>query len=135
MYDLLPKNERTFSVDLSGEDTFLPYKGEFTVKCIVDMGGKHAEELEKTRLMADYANPSDGLYGVATSLAKLRSRVIKSPQWWQDSDGGTLIRDQNVVMHLYSECLRLEEEWRTELKEKAIAAQKENSKTADSTPS
>ena len=134
MYDSLPKNEKTFSIDLNGEDTYLNYKGEFTVKCIVDMGGKHAEELEKTRLTADYANPSDGLYGVATSLAKLRSRVVKSPQWWTDSDGGTGIKDYNIIMHLYGECLRLEDEWRTELKKKASVAQKENKKQ-DSNPS
>lgn len=119
MYDALPKNERSFYIDLDGEDTGVKYQGTFVVKCVLDMGGRHSEELEKTRLMADYANPSDGLYGIAVTLSKLRARIVDSPEWWKQSGGGTTIIDDNIILHLFSECERLEKEWRTELKAKA----------------
>lgn len=119
MYEALPKNDRTFYVDMEGADTGQKYEGTFTVRCLLDMGGRHAEELEKTRLLADYANPSSGLYGIAITLSKLRARIIESPEWWKQSSGGTNILDENIILHLYDECLRLEQEWRSDLKKRA----------------
>ena len=130
MYDSLPKNERTFQIDEKGVDTDVQYKGDFTVKCVLNMGARHREELEKTRLMADYANPSNGLFGIATTLATLRVRIVKGPDWWTESDGGTNIIDENIVLSLYDECLRLEREWRKELKDKAEESQLGNDQKA-----
>ena len=129
MYDALPKREKTFLIDMIGEETGEVYKGEFTIMCILDMGGKHAEELEKTRLMADFANPSNGLLGISITLAKLRARIIDGPKWWENSNGGSTIMDEDVIGHLYDECLRLEKEWRENLKKKAEEAQAGNLKT------
>jgi hypothetical protein len=98
MYSNLPKNEKTFSVDLTGEDTGQKYTGEFTVRCVLNMSGKHQLELEKTRLMADYANPSRGLAGIAISLATIRARIVKAPEWWAETDAGAEILDENVVL-------------------------------------
>lgn len=128
MYEALPENDRTFHVDMKGEDTGINYNGTFTSRCILDMGGKHSEELEKTRLMADYANPSNGLYGIAVTLSKLRARITEAPEWWKQSDGGSTIRDENVILHLFDEVVRLEQEWREELKDQGKEAKESNEK-------
>lgn len=134
MYEALPKNDRTFYVDVEGADTGQKYEGTFTVRCLLDMGGRHAEELEKTRLLADYANPSNGLYGIAITLSKLRARIIDGPEWWKQSAGGTSILDENVILHLYDECLRLEQEWRADLKKQADKAAKAPEKPEEEKP-
>lgn len=129
MYDSLPKKEKTFQLDIVGSDTGLPYKGEFTVLSVLDMAGKHGLELEKTRLMADYANPSRGLAGISITLATIRARIIKAPDWWDELDQGSQILDENVILNLYDHIMSAEEEWKSKLKkavkESETAAKKE----------
>lgn len=126
MYGALPKNERTFTIDVTGETTGIQYKGEFVAKCVLNMAGKHAMELEKTRLMADYANPSAGLMGIAISLATVRAKVLKGPEWWTSSNGGADIIDENVIFTIFDECLKIENDWKNTLKKRAEEAQKGN---------
>ena len=89
------------------------------------MSGKHALELEKTRLQADYANPSRGLRGIAITLATLRAKIVKAPTWWDDLDAATEMLDENVVLAIYDQCVKAEEEWRDKVKKQAEAAKKE----------
>ncbi len=126
MYEALPKNEKTFEVDVLGTDTGVQYQGQFTVKCILNMADRHSMEMEKTRLMADYANPSGGLAGIAITLATLRTKVIKGPPWWENSDGGINIMDENVIIAVYDQCSQAESEWRKSLKETSEKAQSKN---------
>lgn len=129
MYGALPKNERTFTIEMDGETTGIKYKGEFTAKCVLNMSGKHSLELEKTRLMADYANPSAGLAGIAISLATIRAKVVSGPDWWTKSDGGANILDENVIFKIFDECVKMEIDWRSDLKKKGDEAQKGNDQT------
>jgi hypothetical protein len=126
MYDSLPKNEKTFDIDVVGGDTGVTYKGQFTVLCILDMAGKHRLELEKTRLMADYANPSRGLFGIATSLATIRAKVVSAPDWWKNEEDGAGIKDENVIFAIYDKCIDMENQWRKELKEASSEAKEES---------
>lgn len=119
MYDHLPKNQKTFTIDAVGEDTFVPYKGEFTVKCVLNMSGKHALELEKTRLMADYANPSSGLRGIAVSLATVRAKIVKAPDWWTELNAASDLLDENIIIDIFEQCIKAETEWREKVKELA----------------
>jgi len=134
MYDSLPKNEKSFDVDIVGDTTGFKYQGQFTVLCILDMAGKHALELEKTRLMADYANPSRGLFGIATSLATIRTKVVSSPAWWKNAEDGATIKDENLVFAVYDQCNEMERQWREELKKSSEEAEKEapSAKTEES---
>ncbi len=129
MYDNLPKNQKTFTIDVTGEDTFVSYKGEFTVKCVLNMSGKHALELEKTRLMADYANPSAGLRAIAVSLATVRSKIVKAPDWWSELNAASELLDENVIIEIFEKCIDAEIQWRDKVKELAdkTSAPKEDS--------
>lgn len=123
MYGALPKNEKNFTIDVVGESTGHAYQGEFTVICVLSMGQRHQEAIEKTRLMADYANPSNDLYSVATTLAALRTRIKDSPEWWKQSAGGTSILDDEIILTLWEKAMECEKNWRDELKAKAEKAQ------------
>jgi len=121
----LPKNEKTFELEATGSVTGKEYNGKFTVKCILSMFDKRQLEMEKTRLTADYNNPTEGLSGIAFILANLRVRVVDGPEWWKQSEGGDEIYDEEVLVKLYEKTMDAEKEWRESLKGKAEG----NSKT------
>jgi len=116
----LPKNEAVFEFDETGETTGKEYRGRFTVLCILNMGKKHQLELEKTRLMADFVNPTDGLAGIAIVLVNLRTKILDAPEWWKQSDGGTNIEDEDVLVKLYGKLRDKEAEWKESVKKKAV---------------
>lgn len=118
MYKALPKNERTFTVKVDGDTSGETFEGQFTTKCILNMQEKHSKELEKTRLMADYANPSATLSGIAEILSMVRAKLVKWPDWWANLDYGSKVLDENVIVTIYDEVQRLETEWRSEIRKK-----------------
>ena len=78
----LPSKESAFDFDHTGTDTGKRYEGQFKVLCLLDMGQKHRLELEKTRLLGNHPNPTDGLAGISIILASpvmvvLRCRRVR----------------------------------------------------------
>lgn len=118
----LPKIESVFDFTHTS-DLGNKYDGRFTVLCILDLGQKHKLELEKTRLLGSYPNPTDGLYGIAVVLANLRVKIIDAPEWWKQSNGGYNIQDEDTIMALYDKILSAEAEWKKNLKELAQKTQ------------
>jgi hypothetical protein len=115
----LPNNEAVFSVDVEGETTFKRYDGQFTVRCVLNMGQKHAMELEKTRLLGNYSSPTEGLAGIAVIFANLRAKITDGPEWWKQSAGGSNIKDENILVELYTNLQRTETEWRQKVRDLA----------------
>lgn len=127
MYSSLPKNEKTFYFTHEGSDTGFKYEGNFTVKCVLSIGDKRYMEMEKTRLMADYGNPSQGLAAYAMFLSNINARIIKAPQWWTDSHNGLDILDEDAIFAIYDEMMKIENDWKDSIKKKSesIAPSKE----------
>jgi hypothetical protein len=123
----LPNKERTFEFEHVGEMMEKEYKGRFTVLCVLNIGQKHALSLEKTRLLGNYPNPTDDLAGLAIILSNLRAKIVDAPEWWKQSNGGTLIDDEDAIVALYRKVEEAEIEWKEELKKKT-------KKTADPIP-
>jgi hypothetical protein len=126
----LPSKEQVFDFDHTGADTGKRYEGQFKVLCLLNMGQKHALELEKTRLMGNHANPTDGLAGIAVILANLRIKVIDAPEWWKQSNGGYAIQDEDTLVALYDKLLETEVEWRKQMSEKGKKAQETTSQSS-----
>jgi hypothetical protein len=112
----LPKNEATFEIDVQGDTTFKQYQGQFTCRCILNVGQKHQMELEKSRLMGSYQNPTADLEGLAIIFSNLRAKITDAPEWWKQSLGGATISDENVLIALYDEVQKAEKEWRQKVK-------------------
>lgn len=125
MYGSLPKMEKTFDFSEVGNTTGHKYEGTFTVKCVLTVSQRHAMELERTRLMADYKNPSPDLSVISATLAECRARIIDAPGWWKDKLGSDLI-DEEILFTLHSKCLDAEDAWKAELKSKAEEAASKN---------
>lgn len=124
----LPNTQSVFDFDFTSE-LGKKYDGQFTVNCLLSMRQKHILELEKTRLLGNYANPTDELAGIAVILANLRSRIVSGPTWWEQSDGGYNLTDIDVLTVLYNKVIAAESEWRTKLKEKTKKLQEPTPET------
>jgi len=118
VYNALPKNERSFSISLEGDTTSEKFEGQFVAKCVLTMAEKHSKELEKTRILADYANPSASLAGIAEILSTIRTKLIKWPDWWANLDHGSKILDENIIILIYDQILSLERDWKDEIRKK-----------------
>lgn len=116
--DVLPSKEKSFAFEYVGETTGKKYEGQFTVLCVLNIGQKHMMELEKTRLMGNYPNPTDGLAGFAVILSNLRAKIINAPEWWNQSNGGASIDDEDALVTLYRKVTEAEVEWKEDLKKK-----------------
>ena len=114
----LPSKEKSFAFKHTGEVTGKEYEGQFTVRCLLNIGQKHSLALEKTRLLGNYDSPTDDLAGLALILANLRAKVIDAPEWWKQSLGGTLIDDEDALVVLYRKVEETELAWKEELKKK-----------------
>jgi hypothetical protein len=108
----LPKRERTFHFDYTGESGFR-YDGLVTIKCRLTVAEKYNLELEKSRLLADMSNPTDSLYGLSVALSTLRAKIIDAPNWWQQKQGWG-VEDEDALVQLYrkaeDECIKWKEE-------------------------
>ena len=118
----LPKIESVVDFNFTSE-LGKKYEGSFTVLCLLDMGQKHRLELEKTRLLGNYANPTDGLSGIAVILANLRIKIIDGPEWWKQSNGGYTIKDEDAIVALFDRVVAAEVEWKKSLREMAKKTQ------------
>lgn len=117
----LPSRERTFEFEYTGLDTGKEYKGRFTVRCILTVGQKHAMSLERTRLLGNNEAPTADLAGIALILSTLRAKVIDAPEWWKQSNGGSLIDDEDCLVQLFRKVEEAEDAWKMELKKKIEA--------------
>lgn len=117
----LPKNEATFSIDAVGDITGKKYEGLFTVRCVLNMGQKHLMELERSRLLGNYANPTDELAGIAMILASLRAKIVDGPEWWKQSAGGNNLSDDNILLEVFNKISDAEIQWKKTVKEKALS--------------
>jgi hypothetical protein len=114
----LPSKERTFDFEHVGAETTKEYKGRFTVICLLNVGQRHAMSLERTRLLGNYASPIDDLSSYARLLANLRHKIVDGPDWFKQSQGGSLIEDEDCLVALFFKIQEAEAQWREDLKKK-----------------
>jgi hypothetical protein len=115
----LPKNEAVFEVDVEGDTTMKKYTGQFTCRCVLSVGQRHAMELENSRLLGGHPNPTSELKGLAIIFANLRAKLIEGPEWWKQSLGGASISDENILIELYNKIEKAELEWRQKVRDLA----------------
>jgi hypothetical protein len=119
------RTDTTFSINIKGEDSGDPYRGKFRVLTLLTRRDQFAADEVRRRIlgiMAETAPPS--LITEAYMIGQLQVRIIEGPDWWMSSEGGELLPDKNVVVELFKECMKAEEERKEKLKTDAGAARK-----------
>lgn len=115
----LPKNEKSFFFSKEGDITGHKYEGQFSVKCVLTAADKRMVEIEQSRLMVDLKNPTANLVAISKVTANLRTRVIKSPDWFGQMINDLETLDDNIMFDVWAECVRCSNEWFDEVKQKA----------------
>jgi hypothetical protein len=116
----LPKNQKSFQLDHTGELTGKRYEGTFTVKCVLNMAEKRKLEIERSGLSADLTNPTGNLNAIALVVSNLRVRVTDAPDWFKQAILSLDIIDEDVLFEIYSKALDKSEEWISEVKKKSL---------------
>ena len=118
-----------FSVSLVGESTGKPYSGDFVVKTVLTRRDAFiADERRRLVIGSNAESVPPGLNSEAFVLGQLMVRIVESPTWWRDSDGGLNMEDLNVTMELFKLAMEKEEERITALKKDSEKAVKELTK-------
>ena len=125
---------KTFRLSVSGELTKKPYGGEFTVKTMPTF----QDEMDFDAFYADIIGPRPENYkppvmhhNYAFMLAFIRSRTIKAPDWWVNSNFGLGIEkgDLNVITSLFTLTKDAEAKAEEEVEAEAAAAKKDLKKS------
>lgn len=119
------RTESTFSINIKGDDSGDSYKGKFRVLTLMSRRDVFAADEIRRRiigLMGDMAPPA--LVTEAFMIGQLQIRIVEAPQWWEDSEGGEILADKNLIIELFKECMKAEEDRRSKLKTDSEAAKK-----------
>lgn len=111
MIKALPSMEHVFTVQIKGTDTGQVFDGSFTYK---RPNIRKNSDIDKTAAFLD-----GGIQGLDDDtkllhriLAVLKHTLIKYPKWWTDSDFGYELYDSNVILEIYQECMKFENDWK-----------------------
>jgi len=106
----LPSMEFTFTVELKGTETGKAYSGTFTYKR-PNLRSKSDIAKMKARLNEDLRNLDEDTSFVHGIISNLRHTLQKYPEWWLECDFGYELYDVNVILDIYKECRKFEDDW------------------------
>ena len=111
LYKDLPDLNYSVEIDMKGEFTKLPYKGEFSCK-IPNLGDRADSDKRRALLNAglDVTLRQDVLE-FHNKIAYLGVVIEKAPDWWVDSKDGLHLLDGNVVSAIYDKVSEYEDDW------------------------
>ena len=114
-----------FSISTKGDVSQLPYTGSFTVKTILTRREQFLADQRRREIVGAFADGAiPALQSEAFMLGQLFVRIVDSPKFWNDSDGGLDLQDYNVIKEIYDKAISLQEDQISSLKGKADEAAK-----------
>lgn len=115
-----------YELDLVGETTGELYKGTFEFKPLLSPRDKfRADRLRRDFLGQDHADAPEGIQVGAYMVAQLAVRIVKAPDWWQARGGGLDCLDENLLVTLFEEAIRIESDTMKRLKESLPEARRD----------
>lgn len=120
------KDKVSFSVKLVGETSNKEFEGTFEVK--TKLTHKDVLKEDEIRRTVLGVNPSDaGAYAasIATAIAYLSVRVVRSPDWFRFSNNGLDLEDENLLVEVNNRCIEAIDAERKTLVKEAEEAQKQ----------
>lgn len=115
----------TVTVDVIGETTHEKFPGVFKVRTRLSF----RDALRRDEIRRSLLGPNpDGASPRATSIADICSeltvRIVESPSWWGNSDGGLELSDDNVLREVFESTMRAVSDAANDLQKKGEAAKK-----------
>ncbi len=106
----LPLMEFSFSVSEKGQDTGCLYSGDFVYKRLNYAAKNEAAKLT-ARLNGDLETLAVGAKDTNFMLGILKFGLIKFPDWWEESDFGLKLYDDDIIFKIYEKINKFEEDW------------------------
>jgi len=119
---MLPKNEKSFNVNVVGEISGERYEGDFSCVCVPYAALRNKISRDEIRETGDLDNVTTELFLRARWLVNSQNRLLSWPDWWSGTAGGARLIDDNVLQEVYDKCIEAEIEWRKAIKDKADKA-------------
>jgi hypothetical protein len=107
----IPDPNHKFQIDVIGKVTGKRFLGDFTstIPRLKEQGMINKHEAYLNGDMAQFLAP--GTRKLHQMIAYLRYTLKEYPSFWKESDLGYELMDLNVIIEVYDEVLRFEEEW------------------------
>jgi len=106
MFSVLPPQEHTFTVDVTGLRSGQQFQGSFTY-ARPTLG--ISIEIGKTKAFITGGLPVDeDTAAVTDMLATLRHCIVKYPEWWKEAGFGSKLQDLNVLFEIMKKCNEFE---------------------------
>lgn len=115
----LPPLEYSFDIEVIGNKTKNRYNGNFTFKK-PNLGMKAEIAKTSARLGADVAMSLDvNTQTLHYTMAWLQHTLVNFPKWWEESNFGHELYDENVLTALLKKTMEFERQWGNDLKAEA----------------
>lgn len=118
---LLPNMELTFNIQVVGDETKIPWVGDFTYRrpnlkerALIDVMWK--------KMNGDLTTIDPDTFAYNEAISHLRFTLKEYPDWWKEADYGGNLYDANVILAIYAKVLEFENKWR----EKAFGGKAES---------
>ena len=112
-----------FSISEKGENSGKDFSGIFKIKTLLTRSDMFLSDQRRRDILGPNAESAlDALKAEAFMLGQLFVRVVESPRFWKDSNYGLELEDINVISVLFSKCMDIETERKSNLSKSADAA-------------
>lgn len=122
-----------FTITVTGEETGETFVGRFSAKNRITFREELNRDKIRRELVGEFGNSASeraALYAIM--FAELAVRITESPDWWKASGGGLDLIDENVVLEVYKQAMKIEEDERKAIKKKGEDAEAELKKIHES---
>lgn len=107
----LPNMEFTFNVQVTGDETKIPWVGDFTYRR-PNLKERAMIDVMWKKMNGDLSTLDADTYAYNEAIAYLRFTLKEFPDWWKEADYGGNLYDANVVLAIYAKALEFEQKWR-----------------------
>ena len=95
-----------FSINEVGTKTGRAFSGTFTVKTLLTRADQFAADQRRRDILGPgSAEALDALKLEAFMLGQLSVRILKAPQFWNESGNGLQLEDFNIIQTVFDKCV------------------------------
>jgi len=121
-------NQAKVTVDITGSETGEKYAGVFVFRELPTFRERMAASKIRNDITGPNASMNSAEWARAEISAQLQVRVIKAPKWWEQSDGGLDLVDENVVVEIFNAAMKTENDARERLRKAGAESLKDIAK-------